>query len=390
MILCGILDSIIPFIAQTLNSLTIASRYTGTPVDMSELIDMVSKEADRAKTRRAPKDHTGNGKTRSQTDEALAATDANSKRRRKGKCHHCKKDGHWERDCFTKKREEEAAQVQSGQAAQASTSHSKPENKPMGSANIASIDDSDGDGFWLVEEEETHAYVYCAEPDFDMSDPDMESDVDDEASHAELASVEDEQALDLFGSDDQLVSEGEDRNTEEEANAATLEEEDAPRSEAHPVLHHALHAPVISHTPASSGEPDKEGHAFRIVTTRGERIPERQNQTLLELFWVLWHVIWVWLLKPLWGAALQLTTLYKQAFKALYRTSPVEGNVRCAQASLLEGEGMRTPSTSSEQTATLATPSTFITPKLPATSPEALPAAAQPARTICFLKPSRI
>jgi hypothetical protein len=258
----GIPDSLSTFTAQTLNSLTIASRYTGKPVDMSELIDMVSEEADRAKTCCTPKDHTSNSKTGSQTDEALAATDANSKRHCKGKCHHCKKDGHWEHDCFTKKREEEAAQVQSGQAAQASTSHSKPENKPMGSANIASIDDSDGDGFWLVEEEETHVYVYCAEPDFDMSDPDMESDVDDEASCAELASAEDEQALDPFGSDDQLVSEGEDWNTEEEANVATLEEEDAPRSEAHPVLHHALHAPVISHTPASSGEPDKEGHAF--------------------------------------------------------------------------------------------------------------------------------
>ena len=75
----GIPDSLSTFAAQTLNSLTIASRYTGKPVDMSELIDMVSEEADRAKTRRAPKDHTGNGKTGSQTDEALAATDANSK-----------------------------------------------------------------------------------------------------------------------------------------------------------------------------------------------------------------------------------------------------------------------------------------------------------------------
>jgi hypothetical protein len=48
---------------------------------------------------------------------------------------------------------------------------------------------------------------------------------------------------------------------------------------------------------------------------------------LLKLFWVLWHIIWVWLLKPLWGTALQLTTLSKQAFKVLYQTLPVEGNV---------------------------------------------------------------
>jgi hypothetical protein len=74
--------------------------------------------------------------------------------------------------------------------------------------------------------------------------------------------------------------------------------------------------------------------------------------------------------------ALQLVILSKHAFKALYQTSPVEEKVRCTQASLLKGEGIRMPSMSSEQTAVPATPSTFITPKSPATSPEALPAAA--------------
>jgi hypothetical protein len=48
---------------------------------------------------------------------------------------------------------------------------------------------------------------------------------------------------------------------------------------------------------------------------------------LLELLWVLWHVIRVWLLKPLWGVALQLVILSKHAFEVLYRTSPVEGKV---------------------------------------------------------------
>ena len=51
---------------------------------------------------------------------------------------------------------------------------------------------------------------------------------------------------------------------------------------------------------------------------------------------------------------------------------------------------MRTPSTSSEQSAALATPSTFITHKLPATSPEALSAAAQPPWIVHFLKPSHV
>jgi hypothetical protein len=263
-------------------------------------------------------------------------------------------------------------------------------NKPVGSTNIVTIDNLDGDGFWLIKEEETHTYVYCTEPDFNMSNSDMESDINNKASCTELTSAEDEQALDPFGSDDQLVSEGEDWNTEEEANVATLEEEDAPCSKAHPIPHHTLHVPIISHTTASSGEPYKKGHTFQIVTMHGEHITERQNQTLLELFWVLWHIIWVWLLKPLWGMALQLITLSKQAFKVLYWTSPVKGNIQCVQASLLEGEGMRMPSISSEQTAALATPLTFITLKLQAMPSKATAAAAQPAWTVCFHKPLHV
>ena len=329
-ILHSIPDALAPFASMTLTHLNLGSEYTGKPVDLSRFIDLVSEEADRVKACRAPKDQSGKGKNGSQNDEALAVTDGNNKKRRKGKCHHCQKEGHWARECFTKKREEEAAkaqatsQAQSGQAAQASTSTSKPENKPVGSANTVTFDDSDGDGFWVVEEEQIHALIY--EPDPEPSDIESDDD-DDEASRAELAGAEDEHALDWFGSDDQLATEGEDSDAEEEASAATLEEEDAPRSEALPVPHHALHAPVISNTPAFSGEPDTEGHAFRIVTTRRERIAERQNQTLLELLWILWHVIWVWLLKPLWGAALQLVILSKHAFEAPYRTLPVEGNV---------------------------------------------------------------
>ena len=102
----------------------------------------------------APKDQSGKGKNGSQTDEALAITDGNNRKCCKGKCHHCQKEGHWVCKCFTKKQEEEAAKVESGQATQASlstsasTSTSKPENKLVGSANTITIDDnSDGDGF---------------------------------------------------------------------------------------------------------------------------------------------------------------------------------------------------------------------------------------------------
>jgi hypothetical protein len=81
---------------------------------MSELIDMVSKEADHAKTCHMPKDQTGKGKTKSQNNKALAVTNGNNRKCHKGKCHHCQKEGHWVRECFTKKWEEEAAKAQSG------------------------------------------------------------------------------------------------------------------------------------------------------------------------------------------------------------------------------------------------------------------------------------
>ena len=207
-------------------------------MDMSELINMVSEEADCAKTCCAPKDQTGKGKAKGQNDDALAVTDGNNRKCCKGKCHHCQKEGHWACKCFTKKQEEEAAKVQSSQATQGSTgtststSTSKPENKPVGSANIATIDDdSDGDGFWVIEEE-IHVHTAYLVPDPEISNSDTESDNNNEASCAELAGTEDNQPLDWLGSGNQLVTEGEESHTEEEANAATLKEEDAPCSEA--------------------------------------------------------------------------------------------------------------------------------------------------------------
>jgi hypothetical protein len=292
--------------------------------------------------------------------------------------------------CFTKKQEEEAANVQSSQAAQGSTSTStsKPENKPVGSANTMTIDNLDGDGFWLVKEVDTHMHINYTMPDPEPSN--MESDVNDKASCAKLVGAKDEQALDWFGSDDQLVSERGDWDTKEEANMATLKEEVVPHSEAQPVPHHALHAPVIIHTLVSPGAPNEGVDDLQIVSLHRECIAKRQNWMLLELLWVLWHVIWVWLLKPLWGAALLLTAFSKHTFEVLYQTLPVKGKVQCIQASLLKGEGMRMLSTSSEQTAVPATPSNFIAPKSLATPSEATPAVAQPAWTVCFLKPSHV
>ena len=223
----------------------------------------------------------------------------------------------------------------------------------MGSANIATInDDLDGNGFWVIKEE---IHMLICEPDPKPSDIELDdNNNDDKASCAELTGTEDEQASDWFGSDNQLASEGEESYTKEEANTATLKEEAAPCSEAQPIPHHMLHMPTTIHTLASLGTLDKGADNLRIVPLCRECITKRQNQTLLELLWVLWHVIWVWLLKPMWGTALQLTILSKHTFEALYQTSPAKGKAQCIQASLLEGEEMRMPSTSSEQSAALA------------------------------------
>jgi len=66
---------------------------------------------------------------------------------------------------------------------------------------------------------------------------------------------------------------------------------------------------------ANTGAPDEEEH-LQIVTPRGERAVERQNQTLPERLWVLWYTVWARLLKPLWGAALQILALLEFGIEA--------------------------------------------------------------------------
>ncbi len=118
------------------------------------------------------KDHT--------TDEALTATasDDGKRRRRKGKCHNCGKLGHWAKECRSpKKDKEESAGTQT---AQAQTTASKPENKPVGSVNV--IYDFKGDGFWMATDEAAeHTHLVSAEPDLMLSATD---DVENE-SHRE-------------------------------------------------------------------------------------------------------------------------------------------------------------------------------------------------------------
>ena len=82
--------------------------------------------------------------TTDEADQALAATEDGKKRRRKGKCHNCA------RECRSPEKEEESAGTKTAQAP-------KPENKPVGSVNVVTAYDFEGDGFWMAEEKPTLA-----------------------------------------------------------------------------------------------------------------------------------------------------------------------------------------------------------------------------------------
>ena len=165
-ILHSLPDHLSAYVSNTLMTLSLTSKITGNPIDMDKLLSNISDEADCAKLRCATRDQSqGKGK-KGQTDEALAATTSkhssnhsynnSRKKHHSGKCHHCGKEGHWVQECCTKKREEAAAAASnlSGSAVQANMGNSsKPKNRPVGSTNVATIDDSDDRDFWAANTE---------------------------------------------------------------------------------------------------------------------------------------------------------------------------------------------------------------------------------------------
>jgi hypothetical protein len=146
MILKGIPNELATFTSQLLSSTLILNRSAS--VNMDALTNQICEEADRLKSHRGKGQ---GGKKDSTNDEALAATasDDRKQQRCKGKCHNCGKMGHWAKECRSPKkdREESAGTL----TAQASSTTPKPENKPVGSANV--IHDTEGDGFWMATEE---------------------------------------------------------------------------------------------------------------------------------------------------------------------------------------------------------------------------------------------
>jgi hypothetical protein len=156
-------------------------------------------------------------------------------------------------------------------------------NKPVGSANLATLDKSDSDnrGFWAVEEEKVH--VCCTEPDHRMDDSDSDDEDDSydkwEAFRADTWGMEDAGDLDWAGLDIQLAKEGEKQDAEEEARAATLLEDSTPHTGSQLVPHNAPHAHAITNTPEPHWAPGEEGYTpyngdrhLRTTSPYGEQV----------------------------------------------------------------------------------------------------------------------
>src|SRR5258707_4297286 len=158
-ILQGIPSKLATFASHILSSAHLV--HGATSINTDALINQINEEAERLKIWRGRGQSSQGGKKEA-TDEALSVTEGGKKKRHKGKCHNCGKMGHWAKECCSpKKDKDESADTQATQ-----TSSSKPENKPVGSANAAVVHDFKGDGFWMVEETAINlAPLAIAEPD---------------------------------------------------------------------------------------------------------------------------------------------------------------------------------------------------------------------------------
>jgi len=174
-VLHGIPDKLAKFASGLLSSARLVN--SSATINTDTLINHICEEAEHLKNRHARDQPSRGGKKEGQPDEALTATSSENRRgqRRKGKCHNCGKPEHWACECHSPKKEE-GTTTQQGQAS--SGTSSKPKNKPVRSVNIVTVNDSEGDGFWMAKEEgkeATHAHEVSTEPGVLLNRPESPS-----------------------------------------------------------------------------------------------------------------------------------------------------------------------------------------------------------------------
>ena len=131
MVLRGIPEEPVCFASSILSSARLIHRVS--TIEMETLINHICKEDDQLKNhcaRLQPNQSQSGAKSQATGDKALAATGSKGKRRCKGKCHNCGKQGHWACKCQSPKKE-----MKLGDKAPKAERGHKPETKPIGSVN---------------------------------------------------------------------------------------------------------------------------------------------------------------------------------------------------------------------------------------------------------------
>jgi len=289
----GLLGPLSAYASQMMGSLCLTCKLTCKPFNMTDIIDTLCKEANCLKTVKDLAQGQGKGKNQSPSqapDKALAITstfEGSDNWRRKGKCHHCGKKGHWKHECHSRKREEaKSVADQSRQAAQVNLgTTSKPENKPVGSTNHVYLDNSDNNSFYMAKEDVARAYPDYAEPDPLMGELEDNDNNKWEAFCTKTWGAGDEDNLDWAGLDNRLVKEGEEWDVKEEAGAVTTPLKDsAPRTKSKPAPHIVLHAPAITSMLVPLGAPDIKGYmphigdrCLQTTSSSGEQVVDTMH-----------------------------------------------------------------------------------------------------------------
>jgi len=409
-IIYRVLDPLSTYASQMMGSLHLTCKLTCSPFDMMDVINTLCEEVNHIKMVKDLAQGQGKGKNWSVPQapyEALTTTgtfEGSDGRCCKGKCHHCGKEGHWACNCHTRKREEAiAAADQSRQAAQVNLgTTSKPENKPVGSANHVTIDEDDSDnrGFWAIEEVGC-AHPNCVEPDHQMDDSDSKD--EDEAFCAETWGTEDKGDLDWAGLEDQLVKEGEEQEAKEEAGAAMLPKEDsAPCTRSQPIPYNVPHILTINNTLEPHWALDEVGYTPHIgdghpwtTSLYREQVADTMHHTHHPHDVVcsseLAHLDDPKpAIRAYKGQSHSFNTI-TQAYQALWPrpgTVTKEQVIHSVSAAQLKGEELQVPAVSSKLIAAPGSPSISNIPKYPTLPVEATPPhgpdslPAQPHRTM--------